>query len=188
MIDDIVKSCKIFILCTIFVVFYNLSLHLIGQVFFADKANGSLIIENGKIKGSILLAQNFKSDKFFHARPQITTNFEAYIPIYDEELIFEIRKAEKALKKEYSAVIPFEMVAFSGSNLDPYISVQAAKNQVKRVAQATGIDEVTIYYLIKQLRTLPIAPFFEMEKINVTKLNYALTQEIKKVRKTPKSH
>ena len=40
-----------------------------AQALFADKANGSLIVDkDGTVRGSTLLAQNFSSDKYFQPR------------------------------------------------------------------------------------------------------------------------
>jgi K+-transporting ATPase c subunit len=41
-----------------------------GQAFFHDKADGSLIVDkSGVVRGSMLLAQSFASDKYFQPRP-----------------------------------------------------------------------------------------------------------------------
>ncbi|MDQ6669112.1 MAG: potassium-transporting ATPase subunit C, partial [Thermoproteota archaeon] len=42
---------------------------VIGQSTLPYQSNGSLITINGKVIGSKLIAQDFKSPKFFHPRP-----------------------------------------------------------------------------------------------------------------------
>ena len=48
---------------------YPLILVAIGQSTLPYQSNGSLITINGKVIGSKLIAQEFKSPMFFHARP-----------------------------------------------------------------------------------------------------------------------
>lgn len=48
---------------------YPLLVTGIGQVAFADKANGSRVSVNGKEVGSSLLGQTFTEAKYFHGRP-----------------------------------------------------------------------------------------------------------------------
>lgn len=46
-----------------------------AQALFADKANGSLVMDkDGTVRGSTLLAQNFASDKYFQPRPSAAGN------------------------------------------------------------------------------------------------------------------
>lgn len=49
---------------------YPLAVWATGQTLFAEKANGSLVVDaHGTVRGSRLLAQNFSEEKYFHARP-----------------------------------------------------------------------------------------------------------------------
>jgi K+-transporting ATPase ATPase C chain len=50
-------------------VLYPLTLWAIGQGIFADKAAGSLVMDNGKPVGSRLIAQPFTKDEYFQPRP-----------------------------------------------------------------------------------------------------------------------
>ncbi len=54
---------------------YPLAVWAGGQALFADKANGSLIMDkNGGVVGSRLIAQGFSSDKYFQPRPSAAGN------------------------------------------------------------------------------------------------------------------
>ncbi|MEO7044850.1 MAG: potassium-transporting ATPase subunit C, partial [Ferruginibacter sp.] len=70
--------------------------------------------------------------------------------------------------------ISSDLVTASGSGLDPNISVQAAKVQVKRIAKIRKIAAGNLEQLIVSNTEKPLAGMFGPEKINVLKLNIAL--------------
>src|SRR6185437_5730479 len=50
-------------------VLYPLTLWAIGQGLFPDKASGSLVVEDGQVIGSLLIAQPFTRPEYFWPRP-----------------------------------------------------------------------------------------------------------------------
>src|SRR5690242_18964748 len=52
---------------------YPLAMTAIAGVLFPKQAEGSLIEKDGKVVGSALIGQEFKSDKYFHGRRSATT-------------------------------------------------------------------------------------------------------------------
>jgi len=48
---------------------YPLVVWGVAQTLFPEKANGSIIVRDGKTIGSELLAQNFTGPNYFHPRP-----------------------------------------------------------------------------------------------------------------------
>jgi len=50
-------------------IIYPLVVTGLAQLFFKDKANGQLIVQNGKIIGSRIIGQAFVGPSYFHSRP-----------------------------------------------------------------------------------------------------------------------
>ncbi len=70
--------------------------------------------------------------------------------------------------------IPAELVTASGSGLDPDLSPQGAKIQVKRIAVIRKLDEERILLLIEKQTEGPLLGMFGPAKVNVLKLNIEL--------------
>ena len=74
MIKLVIQSVRQTILWTIVTgVGYSLVITAIAQLAFKDKANGSLVVRDGKILGSALLAQQFQGTNYFWPRPSACT-------------------------------------------------------------------------------------------------------------------
>mgnify|MGYP002140856897 CR=1 FL=1 len=75
---------------------------------------------------------------------------------------------------EVTSTVPAEMVTASGSGLDPDISPRGAQAQVRRVAEARGLDIATVRHLVDSLTQKPWLGLFGTAKVNVLRLNIAL--------------
>lgn len=158
------------------------------------RAGGSLIERDGKIVGSALIGQEFKSDKYFHGRPSATTAADPADPTKtvaapynaansggsnlgpsNKALIDRVQGDLDTLKKENpAAAVPVDLVTTSGSGLDPDISPEAAYFQVPRVAKARNLAENQIRQLVSDHIEDRFLGLLGEPRVNVLLLNLAL--------------
>lgn len=131
------------------------------------------------------IGQKFDQDQYFWSRPSVVDYNAAgaagsnkgpsnpdYLKTVQERITYFLKHNPEVKKSE----IPSDLVTASGSGLDPNISVQAAKVQVKRIAKIRKIEISKIESLIASNTEKPLLGFLGTEKINVLKLNLALNQ------------
>jgi K+-transporting ATPase ATPase C chain len=164
-------------------VLYPLAVTGIAQVAFKNKANGSLIEQNGQVVGSELLAQQFSGDKYFWPRPSAgsyaavpsgASNYGPTSQKLHDAVATNAVTFRAAHKLPADAPVPADMVFTSGSGLDPHISPEAARLQVGRVAAARGVSADSIEALVEKSIELPQLGFLGEPRVNVLKLNLAL--------------
>jgi K+-transporting ATPase ATPase C chain len=165
---------------------YPLFMTGVAQLCFPAKANGSLVMKDGKIIGSELIGQNFDSSIYFWSRPSaigykpVPSGASNYGPTSDTlKKQVSARRSLFAVKNSITDidVIPKEMIFASGSGLDPHISPQAALLQVGRVVKARNFNPDQKQKLIRCITDLTEAPQFSFlgeERINVLILNLEL--------------
>lgn len=158
------------------------------------QANGSLLYGNNQVVGSELIGQNFTGQVYFRSRPSAAgEGYDAAAsggtnlgPTSEslrktiEERITTI-KSENNLSVEQQ--IPAVLVTASGSGLDPHISPRAVLLQVPRVAQVRGLAEKDVRLVVKKYTEKPELFVLGEPRVNVLKLNIALDQMPKDVRK-----
>lgn len=190
----LLKQTAMFILITTIVcgVIYPLAVTGISQLFFKDKANGSIIEVDGKQYGSKLLGQKFTGDKYlwgrvmydntgtyqdkegnalYYAGPSnLTPASEDY-----RSLITERVEAMKASNPGMiNQKVPVDLVTGSGSGLDPHISVAAAMYQVDRIAKVRSISTEQVEDIINQYTTGKLLGVLGEKVVNVLEVNLAL--------------
>ena len=158
----------------------------IAQLSFPSKANGSLIIKDGKIIGSELLGQKFYSTIYFWSRPSAVnynpspSGASNYGPTSDtlKKLVNSRRELfAKANSVTDISSIPKEMIFASGSGLDPHISPEAALMQVDRIVKARNFTENQKSMLLSEIKANSLKPQFNFlgePRINVLQLNMIL--------------
>lgn len=164
---------------------YPMLVTSVAQLFFNWQANGSLIANNGKITGSLLIGQAFTDSGYFWGRPSATTPYP-YNPLYSsgsnlaasnpvllmaiQERITSLRNADKNNQK----LIPVDLVTASASGIDPEISPLAAYYQVHRIAVARKWQDAEIVSLIEKIAKHSACNILGEPRINVLKLNLGL--------------
>jgi len=161
------------------------------QVLFRSQANGSLVMQNGQIVGSSLLAQNFTRPEYFHPRPSAAGN-DGYDPTASsgsnlgptsQKLYDRVKASAEQFRREnpdYTGPIPADALTASGSGLDPQISIANANAQATRVAKARGASESAIENLISTATEGRDLGFLGEPRVNVLKLNLVLDRQLPK--------
>ena len=160
---------------------YPLVTTVLAGILFPRQAQGSLIEQDGVVIGSSLVGQQFAGEQYFIGRPSAAD----YDPtgVSGSNLAVsnpELRSRAEATSREIAAregvepsVIPVDLIAASGSGIDPHISSEAAALQVPRVAQVRGMDEKQVLELISEYTQRgPLG--LGMPGVNVLELNLAL--------------
>lgn len=163
---------------------YPLIITGIAQIVFPQKANGSPVMQNGKIIGSEFVGQYFNDPKYFWGRPSAT--FPAYNASASSgsnlgpsskaltEIVGRRIKILREADPENAFIIPADLVTASGSGLDPHISIEAATYQIHRIAPLRGISEKKLSELIQRFTEPRKFGIWGQPRVHVLKLNRAL--------------
>ncbi len=164
---------------------YPLLTTVLGQWWFPAQARGSLIIENGTVRGSSLIGQHFTQAKYFQGRPSATaespynptasggSNLAGSNPELDKQLSERVA-ALRAANPQAAHAIPVELVTASASGLDGQLSPDAAAWQILRVASARHLPVAQVARMVDEYTTTPLVGFIGKPVVNVLQLNLAL--------------
>ncbi|MBS1984802.1 MAG: potassium-transporting ATPase subunit KdpC [Bdellovibrionales bacterium] len=164
-------------------VIYPVAVWGLSQLLFPKGAGGSLIAQNDRIVGSELLAQPFKTPRYFWPRPSAAdyatvASGASNLGPTSHALLEQINKRRTELSQSHgNAPIPADLLMASGSGLDPHISPAAAQYQLFRVAQARHLSEEQLTQLGKLVEQHTEAPqwnLFGKARVNVLLLNLDL--------------
>ncbi len=189
MIKLIIQSIRQTILWMVVTgILYPIAITAIAQIAFSDQANGSLVMRDGKLVGSALLAQQFVGTKYFWPRPSAATygtgptglnaGSGSNLGPTSAQLQTNVRANAKALrdaqKLPADAPVPADLVFASASGVDPHISPEAARFQAGRVADARGMKKDQVDALVEKFVEPPQWGFLGQARVNVLLLNLAL--------------
>ncbi|KGI65237.1 potassium-transporting ATPase subunit C [Enterobacter sp. UCD-UG_FMILLET] len=164
---------------------YPLVTTALGQWWFKDQANGSLILQNGENRGSRLIGQNFTDARYFQGRPSATAE-SPYNPMASggsnlagsnpelDKAVAERVAALRAANPQASREVPVELVTASASGLDYSLTPAAVAWQIPRVAAARQLTVEQVSQLVAQHTQKPLVSFIGMPVVNIVELNLAL--------------
>ncbi len=173
---------------------YPLAITAVAGAVFPKQAEGSLIEKDGKVVGSALIGQEFKSDRYFHGRPSATTapdpnDSTKTVPApynaansggsnlgpTSKALNDRVKEDVEKLKAENpSQAVPVDLVTSSASGLDPDISPEGALFQVPRVAKVRGLPEDRVRQIVTENTQGRLGGLLGEPRVNVLAVNLAL--------------
>ncbi|NYF36876.1 potassium-transporting ATPase subunit KdpC [Stenotrophomonas sp. JAI102] len=161
---------------------YAVATTSVSRVLFPAQADGSLLLRDGQVRGSMLIAQPFVGDGYFQARPSAAnydpmaaagSNMARSNPALQERVQASIT-AVAAREGVTPAQVPGDLVTQSGAGMDPELSPAAAQVQIARVARSRGLPVDQVAALVKAHTLGPQWGVFGQPRVNVMTLNLAL--------------
>ncbi len=164
---------------------YPLLVTGVAQLAFADAANGSLVLKDGKAVGSQLIGQYFAEPGHFWGRPSATgpfaynasasggSNLGPLNPVLADAVKLRV-EALRVADPGNAAKVPVDLVTASASGLDPHISRAAADYQLARVARVRGLPVAQVRVLLDRHTEGAWLGFIGEPRVNVLALNMAL--------------
>ena len=191
------KAIRITIVMTVLCgLMYPLFITGVGKLIFPYQANGSIIEVDGKVVGSELIGQTYNNDKYFSGRLSSSVNYNISedgkeidassgsqnLASTSDELRERVAadietfldKNPEVSKSEISS----ELIAQSGSGLDPHITPKGGEIQIPRISKATGISEDELRDMIKENTEKKWLGLYGGERVNVLKLNIAIDEKL----------
>jgi K+-transporting ATPase ATPase C chain len=178
-VNDLLTSLRLWIVTLVVCcVLYPGFLWLFGHALVPGSVQGDLVRDpEGYVIGSHRVAQSFARPEYVWPRPSAVdynasatggSNLSPTDPRLTE------RAREILARLGVDEPVPADILAASGSGLDPDITERAARIQAPRVATARGIDEALVRDRIDDVARFPGGIPLGERVVNVLELNLAL--------------
>ncbi len=154
------------------VVVITLPLLGVARLVTPEAAQGSLLRRDGQVVGSRLLGQSFPSSRYLQSRPAGDPNLAPG----DPELQSRVAAASSHWQRLGLSRPAADLLLDSGSGVDPHISLQAARQQLPRLAHERRMTQAQLERLLLQHRQGPLTLQAIEPVVNVLSFNLALDQ------------
>jgi len=154
------------------VVVITLPLLGLARLVAPDAATGSLLRTGDRVEGSRLIGQGFSSARYMQGRPAGAPNLAASNP----ELATRVAAAASRWQSAGVAQPAAELLLDSGSGVDPHISLEAARQQLPRLARERQLPLAELERRIPQHQEGPLGLQAIEPVVNVLTFNLALDQ------------
>ncbi|MCS3904624.1 K+-transporting ATPase ATPase C chain [Methylohalomonas lacus] len=154
----------------------------LGGMLFPHQSTGSLVSINGKVIGSELVGQPFSAPGYFHGRPSAAgydpfsvsgSNWAPSNPDLRQRAAADAARIAEA-NNIAANTIPVDLIAASGSGIDPHITPEAARLQIDRVARTRNLPRNQVAGIVNEHVEPPVLSILGQPHVNVLKLNLAL--------------
>jgi K+-transporting ATPase ATPase C chain len=184
LIGEIKSAVAVFVVLSLLTgLIYPLAITGVVQTLMPEKAEGSLLRVDGRIVGSELIGQMFTGPGYFHGRPSYVDycangSGGSNLGPSSSRLVELVRQNIDQVRRENdlppNSSMPADLVLSSGSGLDPDISVDSAKLQVRRVAEARILKVSEVDKLVDENTQSSWYGILGQNRVNVCKLNIEL--------------
>jgi K+-transporting ATPase ATPase C chain len=171
---------------------YPLLVTGIAQLTMPHRADGSLVSQDGKVIGSMLIGQAFASPGYLQPRPSAagagydaTASGGSNLGPTSQKLRDRVTADVARLAAENPAApgpVPVELVTTSASGLDPHLSPATALWQAPRIASARQRPVAEVEALIRQHVEGRTLGFLGEPRVNVLAVNLALDAQSSRIR------
>jgi potassium-transporting ATPase KdpC subunit len=189
--DLISSALAVLVLTLLLGVIYPLATTGVSQVLWPNKADGSQVQRDGKTVGSRLIGQDFSGQpRYFQSRPS-ATGYSANVTYFNNlgpnnaelrDLFAANLAAYLDLERPYNpglvrGDVPADAVQTAASGVDPHISHDNARIQMRRIADVRGLPLDRVLDLVDENTDGRGLGVFGEPGVNVLGLNLALDEE-----------
>lgn len=156
---------------------YPLAVWGVGRTFFRHKAEGSILARAGVPVGSELLAQKTTDPRYFWPRP--SAGDYATVASGASNQAWSSSKLAAAVAERRAAwgggpEVPADLLAASGSGLDPDLTPAGVRLQLPRIARARQLAPAQQDAIDGLIARITEGGQFSPARINILRLNLAL--------------
>lgn len=173
MLKNFVLASSLYFFCLIIIGLYTIIIYFVGHGLWPNQAAGSLILDGDlNVRGSYLISQDLKGDKYFKMRSYVKFDHECDVALYNPKVKRHLIDKYDEAQDRYDISMMTPSISFD----DPFITRREALHQALKIAKVRGKPIEEIYKLIDENTLYSQAPFFELDIVNALLLNSRLDE------------